>query len=97
MFLLKLFGNFELSGPGGRVALPSAKLSACLAYLALSARPVPREELTALLWGSHFEEQARQNFRQALARLRKIVGPEAIETDESNLRLAAGAEPKLMP
>lgn len=91
MFTLKLFGNFELAGPEGRVAFPSAKLSACLAYLALSPRAVAREELTALLWGRHFEEQARQNFRQALARLRKAVGTDAIEADEHNLKLAAGA------
>jgi TolB-like protein len=91
MHRLKLFGNFELAGPEGRVAFPSAKLSACLAYLALAPRAVPREELTALLWGRHFDEQARQNFRQALARLRKAVGADAIETDDATIRLVAGA------
>lgn len=87
MLQLKLFGHFELTGPEGRVAFPSAKLSACLAYLAMARKPVPRAAITELLWGSHFEEQARQNFRQALARLRKAIGSDAIQADDQTVQL----------
>ena len=67
MLSLGIFGRFALTGPEGPVALPSAKLDALLAYLALTLDPVPRDELRTLLWGSHFDAQDDQNFRQALA------------------------------
>jgi adenylate cyclase len=74
-----LFGRIELSGPNGPVGLTSRKLAALLAYLA-STHPTPhsREKLMTLLWGTHFEAQARQNFRQALSGLRQILGKEVI-------------------
>ena len=91
MLNLKLLGQFEVTGPEGRIALSSTKLSAFLAYLALSAKPVPREQLTTLLWGSHFEEQARQNFRQALARLRKTIGTDALIASDQTVHLSPEA------
>ena len=91
MLQIKLFGQFEITRPQGRIALSSAKLSAFLAYLAMAAKPVPREQLTSLLWGSHFEEQARQNFRQALVRLRKAIGTEALLSDDHTVRLSPSA------
>ena len=91
MLHLKLFGRFELTGPAGRIALSSAKLSAFLAYLALTAKPVPREHLTSLLWGSHFDDQARQNFRQALVRLRKLIGAAALVSDDQTVQLSSVA------
>ena len=81
-FGLSLLGGFELTGPDGVVVeLPSKKLAALLAYLACNARPQSREKLTALLWGSRFEAQAKQNLRQALFRLRKTLGHNALESD----------------
>jgi class 3 adenylate cyclase len=81
-FSLALLGGFELTGPQGVVDLPSGKLAGLLAYLACTApKPQPRERLSALLWGSHFDAQAKQNLRQALARLRKVLGPNALESD----------------
>jgi hypothetical protein len=66
-FSLSLLGRFELAGPGGVVDLPSKKLAALLVYLACTApKPQPREILSALLWGSYFDVQAKQNLRQAL-------------------------------
>jgi TolB-like protein len=88
MLRLKLFGTFGISGPEGRIVFPSVKLSACLAVLALSGKPARRDEITSLLWGSHFEEQARQNFRQALARIRKSIGSEAISSDDNSVHLS---------
>ena len=66
-FRLSVLGRFELTGRDGPVELPSKKLAGLLAYLACTApQRQPREKLAALLWGSHFDTQARQNLRQAL-------------------------------
>jgi TolB-like protein len=88
-FKLSLLGRFELTGPQGAVELPSKKLAGLLGYLACTA-PVPqsREKLANLLWGSHFEAQARQNLRQALFRLRRVLGKDALPGDEKEISLA---------
>ena len=81
-FDLSLLGRFELTGPDGIVDLPSKKLAGLLTYLACTApEPQSRAKLSALLWGSHFETQARQNLRQSLFRLRKVLGPDALQGD----------------
>ena len=74
-FRLSLFGRFELSGAAGPIKLNSKKLAGLLAFMVCAAgKPQSREKLTTLLWGSSFETQARQNFRQALVRLRRVLG-----------------------
>src|SRR5258706_11188448 len=81
-FTLSLLGRFVLTGPNGVVELRSKKLAGLLAYLACNApRPQSREKLSALLWGSHLDAQAKQNLRQALFRLRKVLGENALESD----------------
>ena len=81
-FGLSLLGRFELTGPDGIVDLPSKKLAGLLAYLACTApRPQSRERLMSLLWGSHFDDAGQQNLRQALTRLRKVLGQDALESD----------------
>ena len=91
-FGLSLLGGFELTGPDGVVDLPNKKLAGLLAYLACTApQPQPRERLSALLWGSHFDAQAKQNLRQALYRLRKVLGQDALEGDGEVVSLNAAA------
>jgi DNA-binding SARP family transcriptional activator/ActR/RegA family two-component response regulator len=91
-FGLSLLGGFELTGPDGVVDLPSKKLAGLLAYLACTApQPQPRERLSALLWGSHFDAQAKQNLRQALFRLRKVLGQDALESDGEVVSLNTAA------
>jgi class 3 adenylate cyclase/DNA-binding SARP family transcriptional activator len=91
-FGLSLLGGFELTGPDGVVDLPSKKLAGLLAYLACTTpRPQSREKLSALLWGSHFDAQAKQNLRQALSRLRKVLGDDALESDGEVVSLNAAA------
>src|ERR1700727_3202918 len=88
-FGLSLFGRFELTTSDGAIPLPGRKLAGLLAYLACTApRPQSREKLANLLWGSHFETQARQNLRQSLVRLRRILGQEAIFSDDHDVWLA---------
>src|SRR5258708_9160326 len=91
-FGLSLLGGFELTGPLGVVNLPSKKLAGLLAYLACTApKPQSREKLSALLWGSHFDAHAKQNLRQALFRLRKVLGQDALESDGEVVWLNAAA------
>src|SRR4051794_14019189 len=81
-FTLSVLGRFELTGPHGVVGLPNKKLAGLLAYLACtSPQPQHREKLSALLWGSHFEAQAKQNLRQALFKLRQVLGQSAFRSD----------------
>jgi DNA-binding SARP family transcriptional activator/ActR/RegA family two-component response regulator len=91
-YRLALLGRFELSRTDGPVELPNKKLAALLAYLACTApEPQSREKLATLLWGSHFETQARQNLRQALFRLRRALGEDALVSDGEEISLAPGA------
>ncbi len=90
-FGLSLFGRFELTTNDGVVSLPGRKLAGLLAYLACTApRRQPREKLANLLWGSHFETQARQNLRQSLVRLRRILGQDSLCSDDNDVWLAPG-------
>jgi TolB-like protein len=88
---LSLLGGFELAGPDGRIDLASRKLAALLAFLACT---VPqghgRKKLMTLLWGSHFDAQARQNLRQALTRLRRVLGEDALISSGESVSLQPG-------
>jgi TolB-like protein/DNA-binding SARP family transcriptional activator/protein involved in temperature-dependent protein secretion len=87
-FQLSLLGRFELVGPDGAVDLTSRKLAALLAFLSCTApRAHSRDKLMTLLWGSHFEAQARQNLRQALTRLRRVLGDDALVTAGESVSL----------
>ena len=89
-FDLSLLGRFELTGPDGVIELPGRKLAGLLAYLACTApRPQSRDTLSSLLWGSHFDAQAKQNLRQSLSRLRRLLGQDALESDSEVVRLNA--------
>jgi DNA-binding SARP family transcriptional activator len=64
-------------GAEGEIIVPGAKERALLAYLVVSHPKVhQREALRELLWASRFEAQGRQSLRQALYRLRKLLGSE---------------------
>ena len=90
-FQLSVLGRFELSGPVGSIDLTSRKLAALLAFLACTAPQAhSRDKLMALLWGSHFDAQARQNLRQALTRLRRVLGDDALVTGGELVSLRSG-------
>ena len=90
-FRLLLLGRVQLLGPSGPVELPNKKLAGLLAYLACAAPPPqPREKLSALFWGSHFDTQAKQNLRQTVFRLRKLLGQEALLSTGELIGLEAG-------
>lgn len=87
-FQLFLLGRFELIGPKGPVDLATRKHACLLGFLA-STLPAAhnRERIMTLLWGSHADAQARQNLRQALYRLRIILGPDAIIANGATVSL----------
>jgi TolB-like protein len=90
-YTLSLLGRFELSGPDGPIDLTSQKLAALLAFLACTApQPHGRDKLMTLLWGSHFDAQARQNLRQALTRLRRVLGDDALISNGETVALRLG-------
>ena len=74
---LKLLGGLELRpASGAPIPLPARKPALLLAYLALRpGRPQGRDKLAALFWGDSGEAQARASLRQALAFLRRRLGP----------------------
>jgi DNA-binding SARP family transcriptional activator len=88
-YRLALVGRFQLSRSDGPVELPNRKLAALLAYLACTApEPQSREKLATLAWGSHFGAQARLNLRQAVFRLRRTLGEDALISDGDDVSLA---------
>jgi TolB-like protein/DNA-binding SARP family transcriptional activator len=90
-FQLALLGRFELTGPSGPVDFTNRKLAGLLAFLACTApKPHSRDKLMTLLWGSHFEPQARQNLRQALTKLRRMLGEDALITNGEAVSLQPG-------
>ena len=92
IFHLKVFGGFQLRRANMPVGLPSRKLVCLLTYLAFTAPiPQPREKLATLLWGSGSDERARHNLRQAISRLRHVLGQDVILSDGEAVVLAEGA------
>src|SRR4029453_3196841 len=92
-FQLSILGRFELSGPDGPINLTSKKLAALLAFLACTPPQAhSRDKLMTLLWGSHFDAQARQNLRQALTRLRRVLGDDALISTGESIALQPGVE-----
>jgi DNA-binding SARP family transcriptional activator len=89
-FRLSLLGHFELQDVSGPITLPSGKLCGLLAFLACTPRGCSRDYLMTLLWGSHFQAQARQNLRQSLTRLRRILGQGAFDGNGEVVRLRPG-------
>lgn len=84
---LRLLGRFSVVVPDGEsrpIQLSTRKAGALLAYLGMSRDyTAGREELAALLWGDSSDPQAKQSLRQALALLRKELGPAQLFTADA--------------
>ena len=71
---LTLLGGFDARIGSKPLALPR-KAQALLAYLALEpATTHSRSKLAALLWGETGDDDARNNLRQVLFRMRRALG-----------------------
>ncbi|MFA9462380.1 AAA family ATPase [Thiohalorhabdus methylotrophus] len=89
---VRLLGALELHLDSERLALPSrAKERALLAYLAAHPRePCSRSHLGDLFWPDHSAAKARNNLRQVLHNLRKLLAtppqlPDPFQTDRSRV------------
>lgn len=88
---INLLGRFAVALDGAPTAPATRKAAALLALLAhAGGQPVPRERLAAMLWPRAGEPQSRGSLRQAVAQLRRCLGPAAdrIESGADSLRLA---------
>lgn len=85
--VLTLFGAPTAGGLPDAAALGSKPL-ALLAFLALEPGSHRREELAALLWSDAPDDAARASLRQALTRLRPLLGP-ALRADRQVVELAS--------
>ncbi|WP_170424933.1 BTAD domain-containing putative transcriptional regulator [Ruegeria arenilitoris] len=75
---LNLLGAFELNVHGQAAKVSSRKGQLLLARLATErGRTMTRQQLAAFLWPDHGSAQARASLRQALSRLRDVMGPAA--------------------
>jgi predicted ATPase/DNA-binding SARP family transcriptional activator len=82
------FGGLRLRVGGCPVApLDARSAEALLVYLAMQARPVPRDVLADLLWPDRDGERSRANLRSAVYRLRRLL-PDHVRAD----RTAVGVE-----
>jgi DNA-binding SARP family transcriptional activator/tetratricopeptide (TPR) repeat protein len=77
-FQLQMLGGLTLLRPDGSedpaLGARGRKL-VLLGYLALSRRPVARDQLATFLWGHRDDERARHSLRDALSVLRQTLGP----------------------
>jgi predicted ATPase/DNA-binding SARP family transcriptional activator len=78
---ISCLGTFEVKLDGTSVThFRSANVQGLLIHLALEAeRPFPRETLAALFWPEANDNVARQNLRQSLYQLRKVLDAESQE------------------
>lgn len=71
---IHLFGGLTIAHQGTTLtAFMSNKAPALLAYLAVTGRAHQRDHLATLLWGEMGDADARNNLRQVLTNLRKLV------------------------
>jgi DNA-binding SARP family transcriptional activator len=74
-YRLRCFGPTQLHDAAGADCTPRARKTRALLIYVLLARnaPVSREQLAALLWADHGDEQARASVRQALYELKPLT------------------------
>ncbi|MBK8904763.1 MAG: tetratricopeptide repeat protein [Anaerolineaceae bacterium] len=76
---IRLFGGVSVTLNNTPITgFISNKVLALLVYLAVTRRSHQREALAALLWGEMPDADAKNNLRQALANLRKLVNDHLI-------------------
>ncbi len=81
---IHLFGGLTISQHDTPLTgFISSKAPALLAYLAVTRRAHQREALAALLWGEMSDADAKNNLRQTLTNLRKLVDSHLIITRDA--------------
>jgi hypothetical protein len=75
-------GDTPLGGPAAH-----RRRLALLALLAMSAHPMSRDKIIALLWPDGDEEHGRNSLKTAVYELRKLIGEHAIRTTGDQLSI----------
>ncbi len=86
-----LFGYPRLVLDGRKVGLDRRKALALVAYLAMTRRPVGRDEVVALLWPELDTSRARAALRRTPFALRSAVGDGFVVSTEQELTLSDDA------
>jgi len=85
---IRLLGSPEVVWADRTLAIPRRQVRALLFRLAAGAHPVPREELSYLLWADTPETSARRNLRGLLTHLRRALPvPDLLMTSEDAIGL----------
>ena len=69
---VRLLGPFRVVRGGAEARLPSRKVRALIAYLAMAPRPVHRAKLCELLWD--IPNDPRGELRWCLSKIRGLLG-----------------------
>lgn len=86
MLEISLLGGFSVTLDGQPLEIPWQRGQLMLAYLALNAgSTVRRAKVAGLLWPDSDEANARNNLRQTLWRLRKVVGTDYLQANKSSV------------
>lgn len=100
MIEVRLLGQFTVNLDGDSIQINSRPAQSLLAYLIINAgRAFRREKLAGLFWPDTSEENARNNLRQALWRVRKSLdlnaGQPLFLVDEITVAFNASSEYRL--
>jgi DNA-binding SARP family transcriptional activator len=87
--LITLGGLVLLDENGQPVSSLGPRNLALLTYLALAAKPLSRDHVADLFWGDRDEDRARHSMREALSKVRQLLGPDSIPQRSSNVALSA--------
>jgi len=96
MLEVRLFGKFEVRLNDQFVEISSRAGQSLLAYLLLNAgQSHRREKLAGLFWPDSLETSARNNLRQTLWQLGKVIGKEYFVTDRVSVAFKSDADYQL--
>jgi DNA-binding SARP family transcriptional activator len=87
--LITLGGLVLLDENGQPVSSLGPRNLALLTYLALATKPLSRDHVADLFWGDRDEDRARHSMREALSKVRQLLGPDSIPQRSSNVTLSA--------
>ena len=93
--LITLGGLALLDEDGRAVSSLGPRLLALLTYLALATKPLSRDHVAELFWGDRDEDRARHSMREALSRVRQLLGPESIPQRSTSVMLSPSASAPL--
>ena len=89
----RILGPLEVSDETGHVALGGPKQRGLLAILVLDAgRVVPTDRLVDLLWGDEAPKTATASLQNSVARLRRALGADVLETRAPGYLLNVGQD-----